>query len=193
MCLIVIGQKVGVFGAFRDGIFRVRVAPTGLFPKDFSWAVIESAEPPPVKIDDTKDEVRITSGTTIAHIHKSPLLIDFSREVGDLLVADDPDLPMAWENGRIRVWKKMPQEEGYYGLGDKAGPMNRRDRAFRRRPHHLPSGERGHNHRAVVGRRRVERGSGRKERRRHRNRSGGLRPLLHSLRRHRAHGDTGCD
>ena len=29
---------------FREGLFRVRVAPTGNFPKDFSWAVIESPE-----------------------------------------------------------------------------------------------------------------------------------------------------
>ena len=27
--------------AFRDGVFRVRVAPNGTFPKDSSWAVIE--------------------------------------------------------------------------------------------------------------------------------------------------------
>lgn len=116
--------------AFREGVFRVRVAPNGTFPKDFSWAVIESAEPPAIKIDESKDEVRITSGTTVARIHKSPLLVDFMREVGDMLVADEPNLPMGWENGRVRVWKKMPEDEGYYGLGDKAGPMNRRNRAF---------------------------------------------------------------
>ena len=28
--------------AFRDGIVRVRVAPLGKFPQDFSWAVIEA-------------------------------------------------------------------------------------------------------------------------------------------------------
>jgi alpha-glucosidase len=116
--------------AFREGVFRVRVAPTGTFPKDFSWAVIQTSEPPAIKVDDAKDEVRITSGNTVARIHKSPLLIDFQREIGDVLVADDPDLPMAWENGRVRVWKKMPEDEGYYGLGDKAGPMNRRNRSF---------------------------------------------------------------
>src|SRR5713226_3214863 len=27
---------------FREGVFRVRVTPNGTFPKDFSWAVIES-------------------------------------------------------------------------------------------------------------------------------------------------------
>jgi len=36
---------------FRDGIFRVRVAPDGTFSKDFSWALIESPESPSVKIE----------------------------------------------------------------------------------------------------------------------------------------------
>jgi alpha-glucosidase len=116
--------------AFREGIFRVRVAPTGTFGKDFSWAVIEAPQPPAVVISDSKDEVRIQSQTTVVRIKKSPLLIDFLRDVGDVLVEDNPNLPMAWENGRVQVWKKMPEEEGYYGLGDKAGPMNRRNRAF---------------------------------------------------------------
>jgi alpha-glucosidase len=116
--------------AFRDGIFRVRVALSGTFSRDFSWAVIEEPAPPPVKIEETKDEIRMAAGTTIAKIRKSPLLIDFLRDVGDVLVADDPDLPMGWETGHVRVWKKMPDEEGYYGLGDKAGPMNRRNRSF---------------------------------------------------------------
>ena len=115
---------------FRSGIFRVRVAETGTFPKDLSWAVIETPEPPAVRVDDTKDEVRVTAGNIVARIRKSPLLIDFQRDTGDELVADDSYLPMAWENGRVHVWKKMPEDEGYYGLGDKAGPMNRRDRAF---------------------------------------------------------------
>jgi alpha-glucosidase len=58
------------------------------------------------------------------------LLIDFLRDTGDVLVADDSGQPMGWNDGRVRVWKRMPEEEGYYGLGDKAGPMNRRNRAF---------------------------------------------------------------
>src|SRR6201984_3623477 len=74
---------------FRDGIFRVRVAQAGAFPKDFSWAVIEAPAPPAVKVDDAKDEVRVTAGNIIARIHKSPLLVDFQRDTGDVLVADD--------------------------------------------------------------------------------------------------------
>lgn len=37
---------------------------------------------------------------------------------------------MAWNGQRIRIWKKLPPDENYYGLGDKAGPMNHRDHAF---------------------------------------------------------------
>src|SRR5499425_2468193 len=115
---------------FREGIFRVRVAPNGAFPKDFSWAVVETPEPPAIRVDDTKDEVRLTAGKVVARIHKSSLLVDFLRDTGDLLVADAADQPMGWNGGRVRVWKRMPEDEGYYGLGDKAGPMNRRNRAF---------------------------------------------------------------
>src|SRR5258707_13379530 len=46
---------------FRDGIFRVRVAQAGTFSKDFSWAVIETPEPPAVKADDTEGEDCVTS------------------------------------------------------------------------------------------------------------------------------------
>jgi len=116
--------------AFRDGIVRVRVAPTGIFPKDFSWAVIESPQPPPVKIDESKEEVRMTAGSVVVRVQKAPLLIDFLDASGNVLLADDAALPMAWDGDQVHVWKEMPQDENFYGLGDKAGPMNRRNRAF---------------------------------------------------------------
>ncbi len=115
---------------FRDGVIRVRVAPQGAFPKDSSWAVMEAPEPPSVKIEDTRDELRMTAGSVIVIVKKSPLLISFADAAGHVLLADEPTLPMAWDNQRVRIWKKMPLEENYYGLGDKTGPMNRRNRAF---------------------------------------------------------------
>jgi alpha-glucosidase len=115
---------------FRDGIFRVRVAPDGNFPKDFSWAVVESVEPPAVKIEENQKEIRIISGNVIAAIQRAPLLINFSDAAGTVYLADEPHLPMAWNGKRMRIWKEMPADENYYGLGDKAGPMNRRNRSF---------------------------------------------------------------
>ncbi len=116
--------------AFREGIVRVRVAPQGNFPNDSSWAVIETPEPPSVKIDEDKDAVHLSAGSVNISIHKSPLLISFADAQGRIILADESTLPMAWNGQRIRVWKKMPEDENYYGLGDKAGPMNRRNRAF---------------------------------------------------------------
>src|SRR5437016_1058620 len=116
--------------AFRDGVFRVRLAPTGAFPKDSSWAVIESPDPPTVKIEETPKHLRIIMGNVIATVQRSPLLIGFSDAGGNLLLADESSLPMAWNGQRVHAWKKMPLDENYFGLGDKGGPMNRRNRSF---------------------------------------------------------------
>src|SRR5260370_2105897 len=43
--------------AFRDGIFRVRVAPDRNFPKDFSCAAIQSPQPPPLNTADNPKEI----------------------------------------------------------------------------------------------------------------------------------------
>ena len=116
--------------AFRNGIFHVRLASNGNFAKDYSWAVVESPEPPSVKTEENEKELRLAAGDVIATVQKSPLLISFSDRSGNVLLADEPRLPMAWDGPRVHVWKKMPADENYYGLGDKAGPMNRRNRAF---------------------------------------------------------------
>ena len=116
-----------------NGVLRVRVAPDGHFPKDASWALVETAmdyKIVPVQIIDEKNEVKMTAGSVHVSIMKSPLLIHFSDAAGNILLADEPSLPMAWNGQRVHVWKKMPADENYYGLGDKAGPMNRRNRSF---------------------------------------------------------------
>jgi alpha-glucosidase len=116
--------------AVSQGVFRVRVAMHGEFPKDFSWAVIAPPQPPPLVIAEDQSTVRITSVNTVISIQKSPLLISFYDLQGNLLSADEPTLPMAADGEHIHIWKYMPADENYYGLGDKAGPMNRRNRAF---------------------------------------------------------------
>ena len=114
----------------REDVFRVRVAPDGNFQKDFSWAVITEATPPAVRVEESNDVVKVSAGKTTVRVKKTPLLVDFLDAAGNVVVADEPSLPMAWDGARIHVWKKMPDGESYFGLGDKAGPMNRRNRSF---------------------------------------------------------------
>jgi len=124
--------KVRITKVYNE-VWRVRVAPSGHFPKDFSWAVVEAPldyKKIPVQIRDAQNEVKLVSGIVSVTITKSPLLINFHDASANLLLADEPSLPMAWNGSRIHVWKKMPPDEHYYGLGDKAGPMDRRNRVF---------------------------------------------------------------
>src|ERR1700694_6345293 len=50
--------------AFNDATVRVRVAPQGNFPKDSSWAVVAAPQSPAVKMEDTKNELKMTAGNT---------------------------------------------------------------------------------------------------------------------------------
>src|SRR6266478_6211125 len=77
---------------FREGIFRIRVAPDGSIPKDFSWAVIGSPESPAVNIEENQKESRILSGDVLAAVQKSPLLIQFPDAAGMVYLADQADL-----------------------------------------------------------------------------------------------------
>jgi alpha-glucosidase len=115
---------------FRPGIFRVRMTTDGNFPTDCSWAVIETPEPGAVKIEESAAEVRVSTDRGVALIQKSPLLIRFLDAAGKTLLGDEASMPMAWDGARIHCWKRMPVDENYFGLGDKAGPMERRNRAF---------------------------------------------------------------
>src|SRR6202790_511098 len=116
--------------AFRDGVIRVRLAPQGSFPKDFSWAVIEAPDSSAFSDEDGKNEVRMTAGRVVVIVKKTPLLITFADLAGNVLLADEPSLPMALDGTYIHAWKRMPAEESYFGLGDKPGPMNHRNHAF---------------------------------------------------------------
>jgi alpha-glucosidase len=114
----------------REGIVRVRVAPSGTFPKDESWAIVEEPQSPTIAITDSPDSVSLAAGDVVVTIRKAILLVNFSDSHGHTVLEDEPSLPMAWNGDRVRVWKKMPLLENYYGLGDKPGALNRRNRAF---------------------------------------------------------------
>ncbi len=119
--------------AYAPGVFRVRLAPEGRFDNDASWAVVSPAAPP-ITVDDGRDAVRVKAGATVAVVHKAPLRVEFTDRDGRSLLADEAALPMAWmptaHGTRVRAWKSMPSDAHYYGLGDKAGPLDRRGRAF---------------------------------------------------------------
>lgn len=117
--------------AVGESIFRVRLAPQGEFGNDVSWAVLPNTQQNvDVRVEDAADAVTLAAAHGKVRITKFPLRVEFLDASGKLVNQDHPSLPMAWRNGDVRVWKKMPADENYYGLGEKAGPMNRRNQSY---------------------------------------------------------------
>jgi alpha-glucosidase len=124
------GARVSV--TFRDlETVRVRLAPTGTFERDFSYAV-ESKDRKIVKatITETRDEIRVSSldGATVV-IKRRPFLVTVLDDDGRVVVEDDPAHACVFdaETGAVECSKKRDGWETYYGLGEKAGATVSRD------------------------------------------------------------------
>jgi alpha-glucosidase len=117
--------------AVSNSVIRVRLAPDGKFPRDFSWAVLSSnGVLPRVTVQQSTQHVEFATSGIKVRIAKSPLRIAFLDLADHVLSQDAPDRGMAWDGSEVRVWKTMPPDEFYFGLGDKAGTFNRRNQAF---------------------------------------------------------------
>ncbi|MBI3549860.1 MAG: glycoside hydrolase family 31 protein [Elusimicrobia bacterium] len=118
--------------ALSSSIFRVRYAPTGEFPRDHSFAVVKGnlGAPPRVQVARTPEAVILDAGAGQVKIYRSPLRLAFLDASGRLLSEDLPWRPAAFSGTSFRVWKSLPENERYYGMGDKAGPLDRREMAF---------------------------------------------------------------
>ncbi len=121
--------------AVGDGIIRVRLAPDGSFTKDHSWAVLpEALQEATVTVHDSPQAVEFATARVKVRIEKSPLRIIFLDTEGKVINEDLATRTMAWsttsDGTAVRVWKAMPSDEHYFGLGEKSGAFNRRGQAF---------------------------------------------------------------
>jgi alpha-glucosidase len=121
--------------AIADDILRVRIAPSGLFGEDFSWAVPGEVRARSVPVSTT----RATDGSAAAEfrttamavrIEGDPLRLIISDLAGHVISADAPAAAIDTAGGGFTLRKVMPPTEHYFGLGDKTGPLDRRGQAF---------------------------------------------------------------
>src|SRR5262252_6940619 len=118
--------------ALTPNVVRVRYAPQGTFPAEHSFAVLPNAFPERAKaeVQDTADTVIVNTGSLQARIFKSETRIAFLDPSGRVISEDRPHYPASFDGTAFRVYKAMPLEEHYFGLGDKMGPLDRRDLSF---------------------------------------------------------------
>lgn len=92
-------------------------------PARTSFAVLPDAFQGDTKlqIGDSANDLSLNTGSLIVRIYKSPLRIAFLTATGDVISEDQPTAPPAFNGSTFKVWKAMPEDEHYFGLGDKSG------------------------------------------------------------------------
>jgi alpha-glucosidase len=121
--------------AVNNHVVRVRLAPTGRFGRDFSWAVPDTAPKGRFgAFDEDAATLRLSTGGLRLSIQRDPCRLQVLDVEGNVLVADEPTRGLGWRTGpapnAVRVWQQLPDETAIYGLGEKTGPLNKRGRAW---------------------------------------------------------------
>ncbi len=116
---------------FANDMVCVRVTPTSQRTERGSWAIAkENWTLPPHKFKEDAKSVTIELTDFTVRVTKSPLRIIFLTPDGEVINQDDPAKGMAWDGSQLRVWKAMPENELYYGFGEKTGMLERRGLAM---------------------------------------------------------------
>ncbi|MCI0354126.1 MAG: glycoside hydrolase family 31 protein [Acidobacteria bacterium] len=115
-----------------DSVIRVRFAPEGNFPQEHSWALLPQALESPVRVRvlDFENRVEFSTSRLTVRVEKATFRIAFLEKTGGAILEDAPGRAVTWGDFGFRVWKAMPEDEHYYGLGEKGGPLDRRNQAF---------------------------------------------------------------
>ena len=118
--------------ALSPNVIRFRYAADGSFPAEHSFAVVPNAFPllPRVAVKESTDAVMMSTDVVQVKILKSPLRSVFTDRQGNIISQDQPGYPVSFDGTAFRVWKSMPEDEHYFGLGDKTGPLDHRNLAF---------------------------------------------------------------
>lgn len=114
-------------------VVRVRLAPGGVFEREFSYAIDFSRDrkTPSCRLSQTAGEIVLTShfGSKVV-VQKRPFAVKIYDEMGELVIQDDALHPTGFDKatGEIRTTKLRRSEvETYYGFGEKAFPEMSRD------------------------------------------------------------------
>ncbi|MGA9669045.1 MAG: TIM-barrel domain-containing protein, partial [Terracidiphilus sp.] len=126
------GPAVMLITALRDDVLRVRVGAAGQLPEDASWAVLPSSRTVSVAVtpESSDGAVGFKTAQLEVSIQKNPLSLKVTDLEGHVITEDLPGRPIEFNGTSFRVYRKSPADEHYFGLGDKPGPLDRRNEAF---------------------------------------------------------------
>lgn len=126
------GNAVMDILALRDDVIRVRISPDGPLPEDASWAVLATARNQKVDVihEDGGDAIGFRTKLLRVRIDRKTLGLALADLAGNILQKDALGWPVEFHGKTFRIYKDMPKDEHYFGLGDKVGPLDRRGQSF---------------------------------------------------------------
>ena len=126
------GAAIMQITALRDDVLRVRVGPAGQLPEDPSWAVLPSSRTASVAVTQQSNSMDLAFKTAklLVSIRKDPLELTVTDVAGHVITDDFPGRPVEYHGAAFRVYRRSPADEHYFGLGDKPGPLDRRNESF---------------------------------------------------------------
>lgn len=126
------GSAVMEITALRDDVLRVRVGAQGTLPEDASWAVLPQARTASVQVTPASDGTAAGFATKAlkVKVDRGTMALTITDVDGNVVQQDVPGRPVEYHGHAFRVYKQSPLEEHYFGLGDKTGPLDRRNMAF---------------------------------------------------------------
>jgi alpha-glucosidase len=118
--------------ALRDDVVRIRIGLNGQLPEDASWAVLHPARQHSIDVtrEDSPASVGFRTTALRVQVERSSFRLRISDLQGNILQQDAINLPTEFSDKAFRIFKEMPADEHYFGLGDKVGPLDRRNQAF---------------------------------------------------------------
>lgn len=127
------GERLIEARAISPTIWRIRIGRGGKLPEDASWAVLPGRRvaSAAVTIGESDNGVLLRAGGSHLHIALKTGAISIEDLHGQPILTDALDTPASdWRGDGFVLTKALGAETHLFGLGDKPGKLDLRDRAF---------------------------------------------------------------
>lgn len=116
--------------ALRNDVLRVRIWRGENPPEDASWAVLADARHASVDVTPIAGMGGAGFRTSALTAAIDPATLELTVRDSNANIVSQDARPIRFDGNEFRIYKSMPVDEHYFGLGDKTGPLDRRNEAF---------------------------------------------------------------
>jgi alpha-glucosidase len=120
-------QAVASVTVLAPDVVRVRVVPAKQFGRDHSYAVVsQDMGGADASFQIGADQSVIATKALRVTVTHAPFRVAFATAAGESLDEDDKDLGTAFAGERVKLWKRLRDDEHVYGFGEKIGKLDKR-------------------------------------------------------------------